>query len=47
MDETISHTERQITYKKAVYLRYLSANFKNEDKNWNLKKQINNKKPTK
>ena len=47
MDETISHTERQITYKKAVYLRYLSTNFKIEDKNGHLKMQINNKKSTK
>ena len=43
MDEIISHTKRHITYKKAVKLRYLSANIKIEDKNGNLKHQINNK----
>ena len=47
MDEVISHTKRHITYKKAVNLRYLSAKIKIEDKNGNLKMQINNKKKPK
>ena len=47
MYEIISYTKRHIRYKMAVNLRYLSANFKIEDKNGNLKMQINNKKPTK
>ena len=41
------HTQKVITYKKAVHLRYLSANIKIEDKNGNLKMQINNKKSRK
>ena len=39
------HTQKDITYEKAFHLRYMSANNKIEDKNGNLKMQINNKKP--
>ena len=35
------HTQKDITYKMAVNLRYMFANVKNEDKNRNLKMQIN------
>ena len=44
MDQIISHINRRITYKAAVNLRYLSAKNNIEDKNGNLKMQINNKK---